>query len=69
MVDSGFWQRVVEGLQARDVGELLLKQALDPVDGVLPLDGEGVKVSGDGELPVLVAGEAAPLEIHHETMS
>ena len=61
MVDLGSWRRMVEGLQAGDVGELLLEQALDPVDGVLPLGAEDVEVAGDGEVLVLVAGEAAPL--------
>ena len=60
---------MVEGLQVSDVGELLLKQALDPVDGVFPLGGEDVKVAGDGEVLVLIAGENASLEIHHEPMS
>ena len=65
VVDSGFGRRVVKGLQACDVGELFLKQALDPVDGVLPLGAEDVEVAGDGEVLVLVADGAAPLEIHH----
>ena len=69
VVDLGSWRRMVEGLQAGNIGELLLEKALDPIDGVLPLGGEDVKVAGDCKVLVLVAGEATPLEIYHETMS
>ena len=64
VVDPGGGWRVVEGLQACNIGELLLEQVLDPVDGVLPLGAEDVEIAGDGEVLVLITGEAAPLEIH-----
>ena len=41
---------------------------LDPVDQVLPFGAEDVEVTGDGEVLVLVAGEAAPLQVHDQSM-
>ena len=47
---------MVEGLQPRDVTKLSLQQAADPVDGELSLGAEDVKVAGEHEVLVLVAG-------------
>ena len=69
MVDLGSWRRMVEGLQAGDVGELVFQEAVDPVEAVLSLGGEDVEVAGDGEVLVLVAGEDPPLEVNHEPKS
>ena len=69
MVDLGSWRRMVEGLQAGDVGELVFQEAVDPVEAVLSLGGENVEVADDGEVLVLVAGEDPPLEVDHEPVS
>ena len=42
MVDTGIQWRVVEGLEAGDVGELFLEEVVEPVHRELPLGGEDV---------------------------
>ena len=54
---------MVEWLQPRDVVELGLQQAVDPVDGELPVGAEDVKVAGQRQVLILVAGEAARLDV------
>ena len=46
---------MVEGLQPRDVMEFFFQQAVDPVDGEVP--------AGQHQVLILVAGEAAMLEV------
>ena len=41
---------------------------MDPVDGEVAAGAEDVEVAGQHQLQVVVAGEAALLEVHHETM-
>ena len=48
VVDPGGGRRVVEGLQPRDIAELGLQQAADPVDGELPLGAEDMEVTWRG---------------------
>ena len=45
VVDLGSWRRMVEGLQAGDVGELVFQEAVVPVQAVLSLGGEDVGFS------------------------
>ena len=66
VVDPGGGRQVVERLQSCDVRELLLEQAMDPVDGELPLGAKDMEVAGELEVLVLVARETAPLEVHHQ---
>ena len=61
----GGW-RVVEGLIPRDIPELFLEQAVDPVDGVVSAGAEDVEVTGQHQVLVLIAGEALSLEVHYE---
>ena len=73
-VDPGGGRRVVQGLQPNDVAELGLQQAVDAVDGELPVGAEDVEVTGQHQVLILVAGEAAPLEVddqrlHHQEVS
>ena len=42
MVDPGGGRRVLKGLVPRDVAELLLEKAMDPVDGEVPAGAEDV---------------------------
>ena len=66
--DSGDGWGVLEGLVPRDVTELLLKQAVDPVDGEVAVGAEDVEAAGQHQVLVIVAGEAALLEVLHETV-
>ena len=66
VVDPGGGRRVVEGLQPGDVAELFFQQAMDPVEGEVPAGAEDVEVAGQHQVLILVAGEAAPLEVHDQ---
>ena len=68
VVDPGDRRRVLEGLVSRYVAELLLKQAMDPVDGEVAVGAKDMEVAGQHHVLVVVAGEATPLEVHHETV-
>ena len=68
VVDLDVRRRVVEGLQAGDVGELIFQELLDTVDGELPLGGKDVDVAGERQVLVLVGGEDATLEVHDQAM-
>ena len=63
VVDPGGGQWV---LVPHDIAELLLEKAMDPFDGEVPAGAEDVEVAGQHQVLVLVAGEAATLEVHNE---
>ena len=46
--------------------KLFLEQAMDPVNGEVSAGDEDMEVAGQHQVLVLVAGEAATLEVHYE---
>ena len=46
VVDPGGWWRVQERLVSRAIAELILEEAVDPVDGKVPAGTEDVELAG-----------------------
>ena len=52
VVDPGGWWRVQERLVSRAIAELILEEAVDPVDGEVPAGTKYVKLAGQHQIAV-----------------